>query len=190
VPSHHSDRPRARTLAALERPTPLVLALTATLLTAGCRLASSPASGPPPAEPTARATARVTRVTDGDTFHAVVAGAPETVRMIGVDAPEVDWYGGRGECFGPEAGHYAQDQLEGRLVGLAFDVDHRDRYGRLLAYVTLGPELFNMTLLEEGYAVTLEVLPNTSRANAFRAAEATARDRRAGLWEACPSSSG
>jgi micrococcal nuclease len=137
--------------------------------------------------PTGAVTARVTRVTDGDTFHAMVAGAAETVRLIGVDTPEVDWYGGEGECFGPEAGHYARDRLSDRSVGLSFDRDLRDRYGRLLAYVTLGSELFNLTLVEKGYAVALEVPPNTARAEGFREAEASAQQRDVGLWAACPS---
>ena len=152
----------------------------------GCRPgADLQPSGAPTS--TEAVSARVTRVTDGDTFHAVVAGAAETVRLIGVDTPEVDWYGGEGECFGPEAARYAQDRLSDRSVGLAFDRDLRDRYGRLLAYVTLGSELFNLTLVDEGYAVTLEVPPNTARADEFRAAEASARERGVGLWEACPS---
>jgi micrococcal nuclease len=144
--------------------------------------------GPPSTVPAPAGTvsARVTRVTDGDTFHAVENGSAETVRLIGVDTPEVDWYGGEGECFGPEAARYAQDRLSGRSVGLAFDRDLRDPYGRLLAYVTLGSELFNLTLVEEGYAVTLEVPPNTARAEQFDEAEASARERRVGLWAACP----
>ena len=82
---------------------------------------------------------------------------------------------------------YAQDRLHGRSVGVSFDADLRDRYGRLLAYVTLGSELFNLTLVDEGYAVTLEVPPNTGSAEEFRAAEASARERGVGLWAACPS---
>jgi micrococcal nuclease len=117
----------------------------------------------------------------------VVAGAAETVRLIGVDTPEVDWYGGEGECFGPEAARYAQGRLSDRSVVLAFDRDPRDRYGRLLAYVILGSELFNLTLADAGYAVTLEVPPNTARAEELRAAEASARERGVGLWAACPS---
>jgi micrococcal nuclease len=157
------------------------------LLAAGCARNASLASGSPSAASTSGTTAQITTVTDGDTFHAVVAGAAETIRLIGVDTPEVDWYGGRGECFGPEAARYAQDRLHGRSVGVSFDADLRDRYGRLLAYVTLGSELFNLTLVEEGYAVALEVRPNTARAEELLGAELSARERGVGLWAACPS---
>jgi micrococcal nuclease len=77
----------------------------------------------------------VTKVSDGDTIHVTYQGRDERVRLIGVDTPEVSWYGGKGECFGQEAGLYTRSRLDGRTVRLEFDVDLRDRYDRLLAYV-------------------------------------------------------
>jgi micrococcal nuclease len=72
------------------------------------------------------------------------------------------------------------------LVRVGFDVDLRDQYGRLLAYVYVGRELFNLTLVEQGYARADPVRPNTSMANAFERAEDTARSLGLGLWSACP----
>jgi micrococcal nuclease len=128
----------------------------------------------------------VTEVTDGDTIHVLYLGADERVRLIGIDTPEVSWYGGQAECFGEEAGLYARKRLSGRAVGLVFDTDLRDRFGRLLAYVYLGEELFNLTLVELGFATAEAVTPNTSRAEQFRAAEDEARQADRGLWGACP----
>ena len=128
----------------------------------------------------------VTRVVDGDTFRALVSGREEPIRLIGVDTPEVPWYGRPDECFGEEAALYARRRLEGRSVRLAFDVERRDRYGRLLAYVYLGPELINLTLLRQGYATVLAVPPNTLRQAMFQAAEDAAREAGTGLWSACP----
>jgi micrococcal nuclease len=128
----------------------------------------------------------VTKVTDGDTIHVTYEGHDERVRFIGVNTPEVDWYGGQGECFGAQAGDYAQRRLDGATVGLVFDVNLRDRYGRLLAYVYLGTELFNLTLVQQGYAEADPVPPDTRMASVFATAETKAKLARRGLWSACP----
>lgn len=109
------------------------------------------------------------------------------MRLIGVNTPEVDWYGGEAQCFGDEAGRYAQGRLNAATVRLAFDVDLRDRYGRLLAYVYLGDELFNLTLVQQGYARADPVPPDTKMAAQFASAEDQAKQADRGLWSACPS---
>jgi micrococcal nuclease len=152
-------------------------------LAAGCS-SSSPhgrgGDGPAGAVP-------VTKVTDGDTIHVTYQGHDERVRLIGVDTPEVPWYGGTEECFGVQAGLYARRRLTERSVRLAFDVNRRDRYGRLLAYVYLGSELFNLTLVRLGYATADPVPPDTRMAADFERAEGEARAAGRGLWSACPS---
>jgi micrococcal nuclease len=151
------------------------------LLAAGC--SSSSAHGLPSE---AVDLVPILKVTDGDTLHVRYRGRDERVRLIGVNTPEVSWYGGQGECFGEEAGRYAQTRLTGRSVTLEFDVDLRDRYGRLLAYVFLGPELFNLTLIQQGYARADPVPPDTRMAGTFASAEAEARRTERGLWTSCP----
>jgi micrococcal nuclease len=128
----------------------------------------------------------VTKVTDGDTIHVRYLGRDERVRLIGVDTPEVPWYGGQGECFGVEAGDYTKERLTARSVGLEFDVDLRDRYQRLLAYVYVDDELFNLTLVQQGYATADPVAPDTSREALFAQAESQAKAAGLGLWSACP----
>ena len=108
------------------------------------------------------------------------------MRRAAVNTPEVDWYGGEAQCFGDEAGRYAQGRLTGATVQLSFDVDLRDRYDRLLAYVYLGGELFNLTLVQQGYARADPVPPDTRMASLFAGAEAQARQADRGLWSACP----
>jgi micrococcal nuclease len=72
-------------------------------------------------------------------------------------------------------------------VRLVFDVEHRDRYGRLLAYVhRVGDGLFvNASLVREGYAGALTIPPNVRYADRFRRLQREARDARRGLWNAC-----
>ena len=128
---------------------------------------------------------RLIEVTDGDTIRVLYRGREERVRLIGVDTPEVPWYGGSGECFGVEAARYAKRRLEGRLVRLEFGADRRDRYGRLLAYLYVDDELFNLTLVRLGYAAADPVTPNTRLAPLFARAQASARATGEGLWSRC-----
>src|SRR5437667_7574047 len=83
--------------------------------------------------------ATVVHVVDGDTIVAAFAdGHRETVRVLGVDTPETVDPRKPVQCFGPQASAYSKAHLGGRSVRLEFDVERRDRYGRLLAYVVLG----------------------------------------------------
>jgi micrococcal nuclease len=70
-------------------------------------------------------------------------------------------------------------------VRLVFDAERRDHYGRLLAYVYVENDFVNGELVEGGYATTLEIEPNTSRAGRLGRLEAAAGREGAGLWAAC-----
>jgi len=104
----------------------------------------------------------------------------DTVRPIGVDAPETD---DEVEPYGPEAAAFVAESLEGKEVLLELDEGEKDTYGWLLAYVWTGDgELFNEALLGGGYATLMIVEPNDRNAACFEAAELTARDAGVGLW--------
>lgn len=159
------------------------------LLMVGCT-GSDGAGESSPAAP-ALVSAKVTRVVDGDTVHVVLAGGrEEKVRLIGVNTPEST---GEVEPYGREAAAYTEKRLAGRRVWLEKDVEERDRYGRLLAYVWLSPprdtspaevraRMFNAELLLNGYAQTMTVPPNVKYADLFVALQREARERGAGLW--------
>lgn len=68
----------------------------------------------------------VSEVLDGDTFE---LRSGQTVRMIGVDAPN------RGEEGYDEGKEYLKDLIKGEEVRLEYDVYQDDKFGRLLAYV-------------------------------------------------------
>jgi micrococcal nuclease len=163
----------------------------AVLLAVGACASPNPGAVPSSrgdASPSAGSRYRVTKVTDGDTIHVVYEGRDQSVRLIGVDAPEVDWYGGRAECFGSEADLYTRRRLEHATVRLAFAADRYDRYGRLLAFVYVGGEMFNLTLVERGYATADPVPPDIRMAATLASAEAAARSAGRGLWSACTGS--
>jgi len=132
-----------------------------------------------------RGSVKVSRVVDGDTIEVILDGVEEKVRMIGVDTPEV--YGGA-EPYGPEASAFTKGRLAGQTVDLEFDVEERDRYGRLLAYVWLDGEMFNETLVREGYAQVMTIPPNVSHAQRFVALQKEAREAGRGMWADAPSS--
>ena len=128
----------------------------------------------------------VVRVVDGDTLWVRRDGADEKVRLIGIDTPEVDWYGGEAECFGDEAGRSAMRLLEGASVRLELDRDPTDPYDRTLAYVYLEDgRMVNLLLVRRGFAVVTIYEPNDRYEDRLRAAERAAQDDGAGLWSAC-----
>jgi micrococcal nuclease len=142
--------------------------------------------------------ATVERAVDGDTLELdePVDGVSR-VRLIGVDAPETEGQDGEPEPYAEETGDFTASELEGERVLLELDRETTDPYGRLLAYAwrerapspqenpPFGgdePELFNLTLLEGGYATTMHVEPNTRYAGCFDPAERAAREEGDGLW--------
>src|SRR6185295_15463235 len=72
---------------------------------------------------------------------------------------------------------------------LELDAEHRDRYGRLLAYVWVGPTMVNAELVRGGYARALPIPPNLRHARLFAALESAARAARRGLWASHPPAS-
>jgi micrococcal nuclease len=140
-------------------------------------------------QPQPRETARgvVDRVVDGDTIKVELedSSTVESVRYIGVDTPETVKPGTPVQCFGEQASELNGDLVAGEVVELQFDQELRDRYGRLLAYVFVGETLINAELLRRGYARTLEIEPNTSRAERFARLELEAGEAGRGLWSAC-----
>lgn len=133
----------------------------------------------------ASARAFVVRAVDGDTIEAQIGDRVEDVRYIGVDTPETVKPGEPVQCFGPQASSFNHRLVEGRRVRLVFGVERRDVYGRLLAYVYLGPRFVNAILVRRGLARSLTIPPNDRFAPLFRRLEMRAARAGRGLWGAC-----
>ncbi len=140
----------------------------------------------------------VATVVDGDTIRIRRPGRrSELVRLIGLDAPEKR-LNARAEgsarrnhvdirkilFLGEKASNYLRGRLpKGSAITLEYDVEHRDRYGRLLAYVYLPDKTcLNEEILAAGYAHLLTVPPNVRHSEILRAAYRKAREAGAGLW--------
>ncbi len=117
----------------------------------------------------------VTRVVDGDTID---CGRIGRVRLIGMDTPELNQ-----RPFGRQAAAaLAVLTPVGSRVRLERDVEARDRYKRLLAYVWVGRTMVNWRMVRDGWAVLLTYQPNVQYVNAFSEAQRRAREEGKGLW--------
>src|SRR5438105_8482370 len=131
---------------------------------------------------------RVVHVDDGDTIDVRIGNRVERVRYIGIDAPEIahapsDGRPGRtGTRGGSDATRMNAALVGGRAVGLELDVETRDRYGRLLAYVWAGETMINAELIRRGYARTMPIAPNLRYATRLAAPESEPRAQHRGLW--------
>jgi len=130
---------------------------------------------------------RVVKVVDGDTIHVLIGGRAEKVRYIGVDTPETKDPRKGVQCYGPAASAFNKRLVAGERVRLVRDVEERDRYGRLLAYVYRKRDgLFvNAELARRGYAHPLTIAPDVRYSTRFVALAREARLAGRGLWAAC-----
>lgn len=135
-----------------------------------------------------RVIATVNRVFDGDTIQVTVGSAKLDIRLIGVDTPETVHPTKPVQCFGPEASAHTKQLLPpGTRVILLRDVEARDRYGRLLAYVYRASDnLFvNYELIEGGWGRPYPFPPNVTLESTFAEAAFHAQSRQLGLWRKC-----
>ncbi len=125
----------------------------------------------------------VKRVSDGDTF--VSEEDNKRVRLIGVNAPELEREDHEEEFYAKEATEWLRDRIDGRRVTLRFGPDEEDQYGRILAWVYAEDGvLINQEILELGNARLLARfgLPPDLEPG-LRAAEAAARAQKLGIWQ-------
>jgi len=136
----------------------------------------------------------VKRVVDGDT---ILLETGERVRLIGIDTPELhesdklyrDASRTRQDIstiqkLGRRAYEFTRNLVEGKRVSLEFDVEKRDRYKRLLAYVYLKDGTFvNAEIVKQGYASLMTFPPNVKYADLFLKLYREARENRRGLWK-------
>ena len=149
----------------------------------------------------------VDKVVDGDTVRLTYPGDDwyYPVRLIGIQAPEMDGPYTQRECYGAEATKFLTELLPvGTGVFVQQDVTDEDRSGRRLRHVFFaGPDLSKSTraagrdddsatvyLLSEvlvlgGFAEAWSYPPDDLYDDVLAEAEEIARDDRTGLWGSC-----
>ena len=124
----------------------------------------------------------VTRVTDGDTIQVMAGGTKTTVRLVGIDAPEVSHSKNQpGQPFGKVAAKHLAAMVLNKTVEIKSY--GADRYGRTLAEVIMDNRNINFEMvqagLSEGYwgkpASGLDMAP-------YRKAEEEAKAAKRGMW--------
>lgn len=138
-------------------------------------------------------------VIDGDTIKAQIKNSPESIRLIGIDAPELSpneraekqtaWWGcsvGGVNAAGAKAKAALQKLLESGNIYIELGSEARDQYGRTLAYLFVkdgsSQELINAKMLESGFARRFKVAGNNKYDELLSKAEQRARERHLGLW--------
>lgn len=140
----------------------------------------------------------ITKIVDGDTFEISYVGRIEKVRLIGIDTPESranpkarrdSRRSGKDVETLLEQGRRARSFVErtvrvGDAVRVELDVQERDKYGRLLAYLYLPDgRMLNEEIIGQGYASPMTYPPNVRYEDRFLSAYRAARNARLGLWK-------
>lgn len=99
----------------------------------------------------------VTHIVDGDTIKVAINGNLETIRYIGVNAPE------RGEDGYEDAILVNRRLVSGKRVRMEADKQDIDKYGRKLRYVWVGRRFVNRELYRQGVARIMAIEPNVRR---------------------------
>lgn len=147
-------------------------------------------------------TTSVVRIIDGDTVAVQPtdqlpatddAGAEHVVRILGIDAPEMNHTGDQDpECGAEDATEHLAELLpDGSEVAVMYDekADKSDRYGRSLAYIE-SPDVDDagLSMVTAGHAAPWvpQSEPEPARFSTYEAAMRDAQAAGAGGWAQCP----
>ncbi len=140
----------------------------------------------------------VTRIIDGDIIQALYGGVEKRIRLIGIDTPasrvnrKAKKYANMSEHdlktiieMGKKAKAYVDGLVKrGDLITIEFDVQERDKYGRLLGYVYLSNgKMLNEEIVKSGYAIIMTIPPNVKYKDRFLKAYQEAEEDKRGLWK-------
>lgn len=122
----------------------------------------------------------VKKVIDGDTIQ---LDTGETIRYIGIDAPELFRKKGGNEFYAREAARYNRKLVLMKKIRLEFDAGKNDQHGRLLAYVFVKNIFVNAELVKHGYAKADIKPPNIKYQDVLLANQKKAMEEYKGLWQ-------
>jgi endonuclease YncB( thermonuclease family) len=134
------------------------------------RLLEEPTAPLPPKG--AELACRISEVYDGDTVAASCENGKLTVRVFGIDAPEL-----RQKPWGKRS----RDLLRNLIPRspLKLEVTDRDRYGRVVARLYQGNQDLGLQLVRQGGAV---VYTQYNKSRTYRLAQGEAKREKLGIW--------
>jgi len=130
----------------------------------------------------------VASIVDGDTITIDFGSSTEIVRLLGIDTPESVDPNRPVQCYAAEATERLTALIPpATAVRVERDLEARDQYGRLLAYIfRASDDLFvNELMLREGFADLSIYEPNSAYRPQLEDALTTSRTGQVGLWSAC-----
>ncbi len=127
---------------------------------------------------------KVIRAVDGDTVVVAHHGKEEKVRLLCIDTPEsVHPDKKQNIPMGTVASDFTSKRLTGKYVDLEFGPGLRDRHGRLLAYVLVDGQNFNLELVRQGLSPYYTKYGLSRKYDQdFREAEKLARKNKLNIW--------
>lgn len=125
----------------------------------------------------------IKHVVDGDT---VILGDGRSVRLIGIDTPELHHTELPVQFYASEAADFTRSLCEGAEVTLEFENERLDSYNRTLAYIILPDgRCVNEEIIKRGYGYVYTRFP-FSRMDRFLELEHEARANERGMWTHSP----
>lgn len=127
---------------------------------------------------------RIVKVTDGDTIRVRIKGTSTPVRLIGLNAPEIN----PRQCYGTQATTRMKQLTTGGLVYITSDSTqgNRDRYNRLLRHVyTPSGTSIGLKMIDGGYAREYTYKRAYAGQASHRRAQTNAKAAKRGLWRSC-----
>jgi micrococcal nuclease len=114
-------------------------------------------------------------VLDGDTV--ILDDGFTHVRLIGIDAPEMD------EPYYEESTTKLVALCHGRSVALETDIEDKDMYERLLRYIYVDDKFINWEMVRSGLAYASPFGANIKYSGIIQEAENAAIREGLGVWE-------
>jgi micrococcal nuclease len=125
----------------------------------------------------------VTKVVDGDTLDVrTQSGTVQSVRIVGIDSPEIVDPRKPVQCFAKEASARLHALLDGKAVHLERNPgEDRDVYGRWLRYVDLDGTDVGAQMILGGFAASYNAFAHV-RSASYNELQREARAAKRGMW--------
>jgi len=124
---------------------------------------------------------QIKKIYDGDT---ILLENGTKLRLLGINTPEVSKRDKIADEGGEEAKQWLIEKLTGAKIKLRYDLERKDKYGRVLAHVfTKNNEHINLQLVSNGLAIANIWPPNLKYADKLIAAQQQAESQKLGLWK-------